>query len=77
MDQIIVDESFTRQLGAAPSLVFDATGKRLGCFIPEADPALYKNVGPSVPENELSRRERAGGGRQLPEILDDLRKRAQ
>jgi hypothetical protein len=77
MDQIIVDESFARQLGAAPSIVLDATGKRLGCFIPEADPTIYKTIRQSVSDDELTRRENAGGGRQLPEILDDLRKRAQ
>jgi hypothetical protein len=77
MDQIIVDETFTRQLGATPSFVVDATGKRLGCFIPEADPALYKSVAPSVSDDELTRREDASGGRQLPEILNDLRKRTQ
>jgi hypothetical protein len=76
MDQIIVDESFSRQLGETPSIVIDTAGKRLGCFVPDADPALYKTVGPSVTDDELSRRERAGGGRQLPEILDDLRKKA-
>jgi hypothetical protein len=77
MDQIIVDESFTRQLPAAlgPCLVFDSTGNRLGCFTPEVDPRLYQDVGPSVSNEELERRESAGGGRTLAEILGDLRQR--
>lgn len=78
MDQIIVDHSFTRQLPAAlePCLVFDSTGKRLGCFTPEIDPGLYHGTGPSVSEEELDRRERAGGGRALSDVVDDLRKRS-
>jgi hypothetical protein len=78
MDQIIVDESFTRQLGPAvgPCIVLDSAGKRLGCFTPEVDPSLYHGMGPSVSEDELDRRERAGGGRALTDILSDLRQRS-
>ncbi len=77
MDQIIVDESFTRQLGPVlgPCVVLDSAGKRLGCFTPEADPSLYQGMGPSVSDDELERRERTGGGRTLTEILRDLRQR--
>jgi hypothetical protein len=77
MDRIIVGESFTRQLPEShvPCLVFDSTGKRLGCFTPEIDPAWYQGVEPSVSNDELARRERVGGGRTLTEILNDLRQR--
>jgi hypothetical protein len=77
MDRIIVDESFTNQLpeAQAPCLVFDSSGRRLGCFTPEVDPAWYEDVMPSVSEEELTRRERAGGGRSLSEILADLKRR--
>lgn len=76
MDHIVVDDSFTRQLpGAeAPMVVFDATGKRLGYFTPEINPALYQGVNSSVSDDELLRRERAGGGRSLQEILNDFHK---
>jgi hypothetical protein len=74
VDQIIVDDSFTRQLPTAlgPCLVFDSAGKRLGCFTPELDARLYQGVGPSVAIEELDRRERTGGGRSLVDILSDL-----
>ena len=77
MDQIVVDDSFTRQLLGAnvPCIVLDSAGKRLGYFTPEVDPALYHGIEPSVSNEELNRRERAGGGRALSEILNDLDKR--
>lgn len=77
MDRIIVDEAFTNQMpdALAPCLVFDSAGKRLGCFTPEVEPAWYQGVEPSVSDEELARRELAGGGRHLSEILADLRKR--
>jgi hypothetical protein len=73
MDQIIVDDSFTRQLPAAlgPCLVLDSTGNRLGCFTPDVA-QRYQGLGASVSDEELDRRERAGGGRALADILRDL-----
>jgi hypothetical protein len=77
MDQIVVDDSFTRQVPAAPGpcLVFNSAGKRLGCFTPDVDPNVYESIEPSVSDDELERRERAGGGRTLPEIINDLKHR--
>jgi hypothetical protein len=76
MDRIVVDKDFTSQLpdAMAPCVVFDAAGKRLGYFTPEVDPAWYRGLEASVGEEELERRERAGGGRTLAEILADLTK---
>ena len=77
MDHIFVDDSFTKQLPGAvvPCVVFDAAGKRLGYFTPEVDATCYRGLEPSAGEEELDRRERAGGGRTLAEILGDLDKR--
>jgi hypothetical protein len=77
MDHIVVDDSFTRQLPGAevPVVVCDATGKRLGYFTPEIDATLYRGVEPSVSDEELSRRECAGGGRSVREIINDLNKK--
>jgi hypothetical protein len=77
MDRIIVDDSFISQLSDAlvPCLVFDSAGNRLGCFTPDVAPSSYQGVDPSVSEEELTRRERAGGGRALTEILNDLEQR--
>jgi hypothetical protein len=77
MDRIIVDESFTSQLPnvEAPCLVFDSTGKKIGCFTPEVAASLYEAAGPTVSEEELARRERVGGGRSLAEILNDVQQK--
>lgn len=77
MDRIIVDDAFTSQLPNAivPCIVVDSTGHRLGYFTPECDPAWYQGFEPSVSDEEMDRRERAGGGRGLAEILADLGKK--
>jgi hypothetical protein len=76
MDHIVVDDSFTKQLPGAtvPCIVFDSAGKRLGYFTPEVAATSYLGVEPSVSDEELNRREQAGGGRTLREILKDLDK---
>jgi hypothetical protein len=76
MNQIIADQSMTRQLGGLvePCVIVDTTGHKLGLFCPEVDRSLYESVEPSVSSEELARRERAGGGRSLSEILADLGK---
>lgn len=77
MDRIFVDQSFTSQVpeAMAPCVVFDSSGKRLGYFTPDVDPAWYQGVEPSVSDEELDRRERVGGGRTLAEILADFHQR--
>lgn len=74
LNRIVVDDAFTSQLPNAimPCVVFDTAGKRLGYFTPESDPTWYEGLVPSVSDEELARRERAGGGRSLSEILADL-----
>ena len=51
-------------------------GRLLGHFVPAftgpLDPALL----PQISEEELQRRERAGGGRPLQDLLADLEKQA-
>jgi hypothetical protein len=76
MDRIIVDDAFTNQLpdGVGPCVVFNSAGKRLGYFCPEHDPVWYEGLESSVSDEELERRERAGGGRSLAEILSGLSK---
>jgi hypothetical protein len=55
--------------------VLDSTGRRLGYFTPDINPAWYQGVEPAVSEEELARRERVGGGRSLKEIMADLQRR--
>jgi hypothetical protein len=77
MNEIVADQSLTNQLRglSGPCFVVDSAGTKLGLFCPEIDRSLYEGVEPSVSEEELSRRERAGGGRSLAEIIADLNKR--
>jgi len=76
--QIVVDQSWTTQLQNVIEVCYivNPTGKRLGMFCPEVDPGLYEGLEPSWSEEELTRREQAGGGRSLRAILADLEKRA-
>jgi hypothetical protein len=39
------------------------------------DASLYRGIEPSVSKEELDRREKAGGGRSLANILSDLQQR--
>jgi hypothetical protein len=77
MDQIFVDDTFTRQLSdtISPCVVVDSAGRKLGYFTRAVDQSFYEGLEPSVDEGELHRREQAGGGRPLADILRDLSKR--
>lgn len=76
MTTIPVNSSMVEQLRnlAGPVQLCDEHGIVLGEFRPAIDRELYKRVKPLVSDEELRRREQAGGGRSLAEILADLRK---
>lgn len=77
MTQVVIDESLTHQLRGLhePCVLMDSAGNKLGFFRPEIDHSLYEGLEPSVSDEELTRREREGGGRILAEIMADLEKR--
>lgn len=77
MTKVIVDSATRDQLMHVqkPLELCDDAGRVLGHFIPAPD-ASQIGTGPQVSEEELDRRERAGGGRQLAEILADLGSKA-
>ena len=52
--------------------VRDPDGRLLGHFIPASDPSTDPRLMPHIREEELQRREEAGGGRSLASILADL-----
>jgi hypothetical protein len=54
----------------------DDSGRVLGHFFPILDPAIYRSQEPQISEDEMTRRERAGGGRSLAAIMADLEKRS-
>jgi len=78
MTTLIIDQDTRTKLGNLQDRleIRDETGRVLGYFTPAPDRSLYENVDSPVSVEELRRRERAGGGRTLSEILSDLEKRA-
>lgn len=54
----------------------DKDGQVVGRFIPIVDRSKCADLEPQVSEEELDRRERAGEGRPLADILADLEKRS-
>ena len=75
MSKVIIDPTTQAKLcDLRESLEFcDESGRILGYFTPAGDESLYTGM---ASEEELDRRERAGGGRTLSEILADLKERA-
>ncbi len=74
MSPITVDPVVSLQLREArqPLEIRDPAGQILGHFVPL--PTSSRE--PKISEEELQRREQAGGGRSLAAILADLEKRA-
>ena len=75
MERVTLDSMLSSQLGAAPLPVelCDAAGQTVGFFVP--DKIYYASLKSPHSEEELRRRERAGGGRTWPEIRADLEKK--
>jgi len=77
MTRVIVDQATSQKLASVdkPLELCDDAGHVLGHFIP-ALKASQCNAGPQISEEELDRREQAGGGRVLAEIVADFGKNA-
>ncbi len=58
-----------------PVKIVDEEGNWVGTFEPVAEKSLYRDMKSPSNEDELHRRDRKGGGRSLPQILDDLENR--
>lgn len=74
MNRVILDPQTVQALRDKQETLelCDGSGSVIGHFVP----ADAIRVEPKISEEELDRREKAGGGRPLNEILNDLRKRA-
>ncbi len=74
---IIADEQMQAKLGNGdePVMICSADGTVLGYFTPTTPAPRKLNLQPQVSDEELTRREKAGGGRKLADILSDLEKR--
>ncbi|MHB1424403.1 MAG: hypothetical protein ACYC3I_14625 [Gemmataceae bacterium] len=78
MNRVVVDPAtLTILRNARQTLdVCDESGKVAGRFIPTMDHFDCADIEPRISEAELNRRERAGGGRPLADILTALEKRS-
>jgi hypothetical protein len=78
MSRLIVDLEMKAKLHNVKDVleICDDSGHVLGHFIPFVDPRSIKNMEPKISEEEVQRRTRRGGGRELTAILSDLEKRA-
>lgn len=76
MRKVILDrETLSKLSGLQDDLeLCDESGQTLGYFSPVADRSLYEGVDSPISEEELDRRSKAGGGRTLREIFNDLEK---
>jgi hypothetical protein len=74
MTRVIVDAVTRARLVNArdPLELCDDSGQVLGRFIPSVQLSQCADAGPQISEEELDRRERAGGGRPLSDILAAL-----
>jgi hypothetical protein len=77
MSIVIADDAVIGQLGAtrAPQELRAPDGRLLGHFVPAVAGAENPALVPRISEEELQRRERAGGGRSLESILAELEKK--
>lgn len=78
MNQVVVDPAtFAKLRDAQQTLdLCDASGQIAGRFIPIVDRSQCTDLEPQISEEELDRRQGAGGGRPLADILADLEKRS-
>lgn len=76
MSRITLDRDTLAKLMAenGPVEICDPSGLVVGRFAPRSG---GHGKEPRISEDELARREAAGGGRTLAEIMTDLRKRGQ
>ena len=74
MTKVMLDKQTISKLSNLTEAIelCDESGKTLGHFLPEVDKEVYKRIQIPISEEELSRREKEGGGRTLDQILGDL-----
>jgi hypothetical protein len=78
MNQVVIDPVTLAKLRDAWQTVelCDKDGQVVGRFVPIVDRSKCADLEPQISEEELDRREQAGGGRPLADILKDLEKRS-
>jgi hypothetical protein len=65
MNRIVIDANLPSVLlqAAEPAELCDESGRVIGRFLPQPDPAEYGPLEPQVSEEELERRDRSNGKR--------------
>ena len=78
MNRVVLDPTTLAKLRDAWQTLelCDGNGQVVGRFVPIVDRSKCADLEPQISEEELDRRERAGGGRPLADILKDLGKRS-
>jgi hypothetical protein len=76
MNDLVLPETVASQLQGLPYLVnlCDASGKKLGCFVPAVDPSQYEIIGPEPSEEELRLAEQSDEWYSTDEVLRRLEK---
>jgi hypothetical protein len=76
MSELIVPETVANQLQGLshPVHLCDASGKRLGCFVPTVDPSDYDELEPDLSDEELRRIEESNEWYSTDEVLRHLEK---
>jgi hypothetical protein len=75
MTKVVLDAKALGQLHdlKVPLQIVDESGRLLGLFTPNVDPALLE---PQITREEIQRRLKQSGGRPLADILRDLEARS-
>ena len=76
MSELFLPETVATQLQGLshPVHLCDASGKRLGCFVPTVDPSEYEILGPEPTEEELRLAEESDEWYSTDEVLRHLEK---
>jgi hypothetical protein len=76
MSELILPETVATQLQglSQPVHLCDASGKRLGCFVPAWDPSEYEELEPDLSDEELRRIEQSSEWYSTKEVLRHLEK---
>jgi hypothetical protein len=74
MGKVIVDSAVELKFRNAAQTVeiCSSSGQLLGHFVPAGSSSHSSGVEPKITEEEMARREQAGGGRSLTDILTNL-----
>ena len=76
MSDLFLPDTFAAQLQglSQPIHLCDASGKKLGYFVPVADPSVYEGLEPDLSDQELSEIERSSEWYSTDEVLRRLEK---